>query len=144
MKSDFCFNARGAIAAAWTLACLFASGCVDSRAQDHPGEPAPAATYKAGHGLQLSPAAARFAGVTIAEFDGRLSGDALLRTIKGDFVYVTNGEWLLRTAVTMASDGVTVRDGLYEGDRIVTQGVRTLWLAELQAINGGVGCADGH
>jgi hypothetical protein len=144
MKIDCLFSARAAAAAALALACLLSSGCSDSRAQDHPTEPAPASTYKAGHGLQLSSTAAQFAGVTTAEFSGRLPAEALLRTVKGDFVYVANGEWLLRTSVTVAVDGVTVTDGLYEGDRIVTHGVRALWLTELQAINGGVGCADGH
>jgi hypothetical protein len=125
-------------------ALLFAAGCSDSHAQDRAAEPPPASTYKAGYGLQLSPGAAQFAGIATAEFTGGLPAGALLRTVKGDFVYVVNGDWLLRTAVTVATDGVTVSAGLYEGDRIATEGVRALWLAELQAINGGVGCADGH
>jgi hypothetical protein len=33
---------------------------------------------------------------------------------------------------------------LLEGDVIAVAGGRYLWLAELQAIKGGVGCADGH
>lgn len=129
------------------LACFLATACSDSRAQPPATEPSPAATYKAGHGIQLSPVASRFAGIATTEFTGRLPAGALLRTIKGDFVYVVNGERLLRTPVTVQGDtavGFTITDGLYEGDRIVTQGVRALWLAELQAINGGVGCADGH
>lgn len=129
-------------------AALLVSGCTESQARETAtATPAPAATYKTGHGLQLSPAAAAFAGVATAEFDGRLPAAALLRTVKGDFVYVANGEWLLRTPVTVATnDGLhfTLKDGLYEGDRVATAGVRALWLAELQAINGGVACADGH
>ena len=164
MNADFCSTVGPALVAgpcsrpavkrwpylaliALALVCHLASGCSDSHAQARAAEPAPAATYKAGHGLQLSPSAARFAGIATAEFTGRLPADALLRTIKGDFVYVVNGEWLLRTPVTVQGDtatGFTVTAGLYEGDRIATHGVRALWLAELQAINGGVGCADGH
>ena len=42
------------------------------------------------------------------------------------------------------SDGsIQVADGLLEGDVIAIAGVWGLWLAELQAIKGGVGCADG-
>ncbi|HEX2862509.1 MAG TPA: hypothetical protein VHN79_12760 [Lacunisphaera sp.] len=127
-----------------TLSLLFASGCADSHAHDHASEPPPASAYKAGHGVQLSPDAARFAGLATAEFTGRLPDGALLRTVKGDFVYVVNGEWLLRTPIVLDAGGSTVTEGLYEGDRIATAGVSSLWLAELQAINGGVGCADGH
>ncbi|RXK55130.1 hypothetical protein ESB00_04325 [Oleiharenicola lentus] len=123
---------------------LGATGCTESHAHDHAAEPPPASAYKAGHGVQLSPAAAEFAGLATGEFTGRLPAGALLRTVKGDFVYVANGPWLLRTPVTLAADGLTVSEGLYEGDVIAVQGVRALWLAELQAINGGVGCADGH
>lgn len=126
---------------------LLATGCTDSHAQAATTEPVAASSYKAGHGVLLSPAAAQFAGLVTAEFTGRLPADALLRTAKGDFVYVANGPWLLRTPVTVQGDplaGFTVNDGLYEGDVIATRGVRVLWLAELQAINGGVGCADGH
>lgn len=125
---------------------LFASGCSNSSARET-AAPAPAVVYKAGHGLRLSPAATAFAGIDTAEFTGRLPTAALLRTVKGDFVYVVNGECLLRTPVTVgeaAGLDLTLKDGLYEGDRIVVAGVRALWLAELQAINGGVGCADGH
>jgi hypothetical protein len=43
-----------------------------------------------------------------------------------------------------ADDQVDVADGLLEGDVIAVDGGRYLWLAELQDIKGGVGCADGH
>lgn len=123
---------------------LATSGCADSHATDaHEHDVATACTYKASHGLQLNEHATRFAGVEIAEFDGTLPAGALLRTARGNFVYVENDGWLLRTAVTLDSDQ-QVDSGLYEGDRIVVAGTRALWLAELQAVNGGVGCADGH
>lgn len=118
---------------------------------------AQAAHYKAGHGLQLSPAAARFIGLATSEVGTQEIGAAgtvtvvpaaaLLRTVKGDFVYVANGDWYLRTPVQLgAGDGTwfVVNGGLYEGDRVVTQGSSALWLAELSATNGGVGCADDH
>ena len=135
---------KAALIAFLTAISLLLTGCSDSHAQSQASEAPPASTYKAGHGVRLSPAATEFAGVATAEFTGSLPAGALLRTVKGDFVYVANGEWLLRTPVVLAADGVTVTHGLYEGDIVVTQGVRALWLAELQAINGGVGCADGH
>lgn len=123
---------------------LLANGCADSTARETAPTAEPAATYKAGHGVQLSPVAAQFADLATAEFIDRLPAEALLRTARGNFVYVVNDEWMLRTPITLAADGVTVIGGLYEGDFIVTRGVRSLWLAELQAVNGGVGCADGH
>lgn len=119
--------------------------------------PVPAATYKAGRGLQLSPAATAFIGLQTSDVGARdfgvakgaaaIPADALLRTAKGNFVYVANGGWLLRTPVTVGTaEGawLPVKDGLYEGDVVVTQGVRALWLAEIQAVNGGVACTDGH
>jgi hypothetical protein len=142
------------------LVALLTSGCGEGRAekaQAHAHQPKAAATYKAGHGLQLTPVAASFIGLETADVGARdfaeskgataIPVDALVRTVKGDFVYVVNGEWFLRTPVKLAardSSHFAVEDGLYEGDKIVTRGTRELWLAELQAINGGVGCADGH
>lgn len=113
---------------------LALSGCSDSHATAESAEPPATCTYKKGRGLRLTPTAAEFAGLAFADFTGDLPASARLRTIKGDFVYVENDGWLLRTPA----------EALYEGDRIVVSGVRTLWLAELQAVNGGVGCADGH
>jgi hypothetical protein len=128
-------------------AVLILSGCSDSHAADHVTEPAPACTYKEGLGLELSPAGSKFIGLKTAEYSGRLPKDAILRTAKGDFVYVSNGGRLLRTQVKIGatdSAGVEITDGLYEGDTVAVAGVNGLWLAELQAVNGGVGCADGH
>ena len=143
-----------------TGAAAFLSGCNRSAAQSSLAaapEPAPAASYKAGHGLQLSPAASAFIGLQTAGVGARdigsakgvpaIAADSLLRTARGDFVFVANGGWLLRTPVTVgATDGVwfAVKDGLYEGDTVVTHGVRALWLAEIQAVNGGVACTDVH
>lgn len=135
------------------------SGCGESRAEKATLRPEPkhASTYKAGHGLQLTPVAAALIELATAEVGTRDVGEtkgtaaipvaALVRTVKGDFVYVVNGEWFLRTPIKLTvGDGshFAVDEGLYEGDKIVTRGARELWLAELQAINGGVGCADGH
>jgi hypothetical protein len=144
-----------ALAAGLALAL---SGCGESRAGlTAAPEPAPAATYKAGHGVRLTPLAREFLGLktggvgTLARAGKpgtpAVPADAVLRTIRGDFVYVANGEWFLRTPVSLgATDGtqVEITDGLYEDDTIVTAGVRALSLAEIQALNGGVGCADGH
>lgn len=139
---------------------LFASGC--SRTAAHASavatpEPPPAATFKVGHGLRLSPTGAAFIGLQTAavgtrDFAGAtglatIPTDALLRTAKGDFVYVANGGWFLRTPIKVGpAEGpwLPVLEGLYEGDTVVAQGTRALWLAEIQAVNGGVGCADGH
>lgn len=139
------------------LLALALSGCGESRATVAHAEPTPAATYKAGHGVQLTEIARKFVGLETGEVASRafagsaavaaIPADALLRTVKGDFVYVANGDWFLRTPVVVgATDAshVEIKDGLYEGDSIVVKGMRGLSLAELQALNGGVGCADGH
>ena len=131
------------------LALAVTTACTRTSATPPPAAPPPAtaAHYKAGHGIQLSPAARAFVGIATADFATRLPTAAVLRTVKGDFVYVANGPWFLRTPVTLGAADATsfaLKEGLYEGDTFVTHGVRALWLAELQATNGGVGCADGH
>ena len=133
------------------------TGCGDSHAGDHEhSDPAPAATYKAGYGVQLTEAAKKFVGFATGEVETRGVGGAdvaavpstaLLRTVRGDFVYVANGDWFLRTPVVVGastSTHVEIKEGLYEGDTVVYRGVRALSLSEIQALNGGVGCADGH
>lgn len=144
-----------------TLALLAAAltGCSPTQAEDdrRHAEVATAAHYKEGHGVRLSPGAAKFVGLATAEVAAQPVGangtvpaipaTALLRTVKGDFVYVANGDWYLRTPVATGiahDDRIEIRDGLYEGDVVVSAAVEALWLAELQAVNGGVGCADGH
>lgn len=65
---------------------------------------------------------------------------ALLRTATGTFVYVANGQHLLRTPVkTGANDGeyIEILDGLYAGDVIATAAVEQLWLTELRLTKGG-------
>jgi hypothetical protein len=152
MKSLYLLLLAGALA--------LASGCHRSAASPTVAaapEPPPAATFKSGRGLQLSAAAAAFIGLQTADAGTRdlagvkgalvIPATARLRTAKGDFVFVANGGWFLRTPVTLGEtvgDWCVVREGLYEGDAVVAQGARALWLAEIQAVNGGVGCADGH
>ena len=65
---------------------------------------------------------------------------ALLRSAQGDFVYVANGERLLRTAVTVGgeADGfVQITNGLYAGDRVAVKPVEMLWLSELRLATAG-------
>ena len=136
------------------LATFALSGCGDTQAAiGHTEHDVAACTYKAGHGVQLSPAAREFAGLTTATVAPH--GDAwttvpresVLATANGPVVFVANGESFLRTAVTLGEQTAThiaITDGLYEGDVVAVNGVRTLALAEIQAVNGGVGCADGH
>ena len=72
---------------------------------------------------------------------------ALLETISGTFVYVPNGKYFFRNQVKVGAkseDKVEITEGLYAGDEVVSEGVKALWLAELQATKGGVSCADGH
>ncbi len=133
------------------------TGCNRAVAESAHAEPSPAAVYKAQRGMQFSPVATQTMGIQAGEVAARdvltakgvaaVPVDALVRTVKGDFIYVANGGWFLRTPVKLgAADGkwTEIKEGLYEGDSVVVQGARAVWLAELQAINGGVGCADGH
>ncbi|MBE2216447.1 MAG: hypothetical protein IAE82_21430 [Opitutaceae bacterium] len=134
-------------------------GVAEGAGHDHHahGAEAVAAEYKAGHGVRLGATAAAFVGLRLGDVETRdlpsasaataVPRDAVLHTVRGTFVFVDNGGWLLRTPVSVgvSEDGwVEVRDGLYEGDRVAVAGVDALWLAEISAVNGGVGCADGH
>lgn len=72
---------------------------------------------------------------------------AVIESIREPSVYVVNGDSFLRTPVRLGAkqdDKVEIIDGLFEGDEIVTQGAAELWAIEMQAVNGGKGCADGH
>lgn len=72
---------------------------------------------------------------------------AVVESVRGAFVYTRNGPAYLRIPVRLGprhSERIEVLDGLMEGDEIVTTGVYHLWMIELQAVNGGKGCADGH
>jgi multidrug efflux pump subunit AcrA (membrane-fusion protein) len=76
-----------------------------------------------------------------------IPASAVIESVRGNFVYAANGGAFLRTPVTLGSrqgDRIEVVDGLFEGDEIVTAGASNLWMIELQAVNGGKGCADGH
>jgi hypothetical protein len=70
---------------------------------------------------------------------------AILRTVEGTFIYTVSGDRFIRTPVTLGlSDGefVETLDGLYTGDQVVVEAVKTLWMAELQSIRGGKSCSD--
>jgi multidrug efflux pump subunit AcrA (membrane-fusion protein) len=76
-----------------------------------------------------------------------IPASAVVESVRGSFVYAANGGAFLRTPVVLGSrqgDRIEVVDGLFEGDEIVTAGASALWMIELQAVNGGKGCADGH
>lgn len=76
-----------------------------------------------------------------------IPASAVVESVRGNFVYVANGGAFLRTPVILGSrqdDRIEVVDGLYEGDEVVSAGASSLWMIELQAVNGGKGCADGH
>ena len=76
-----------------------------------------------------------------------IPASAVVESVRGDFVYAVNGSAFLRTPVVLGArqgDRVEVVDGLFEGDEVVAAGASHLWMIELQAVNGGKGCADGH
>jgi multidrug efflux pump subunit AcrA (membrane-fusion protein) len=99
------------------------------------------AGYKLGDSIQITFASPAREGVST------IPRSALLETINGNFVYVPNGKYFFKTAVTVGAKSekaVEIVEGLYPGDEVVSEPVDALWLAELQATKGGVGCADGH
>ena len=113
---------------------------------------AKAAEFKKGQGLLLTPEAVEFIGLRKAEAQTKadrvvLPRQALLRTSEGMFVFVANGQRWLRTPVKVGAESAgsaEIADGVLEGDLVVVAGVWDLWMAELQAVKGGVGCADGN
>jgi multidrug efflux pump subunit AcrA (membrane-fusion protein) len=80
--------------------------------------------------------------------DGSISdtvvpSSSVLKTPSGTFVYVRNGEHYIRTDVKTGMEGgglVEIREGLYEGDTLVSNPVEKLWLIELRAVKGGGHC----
>jgi multidrug efflux pump subunit AcrA (membrane-fusion protein) len=68
---------------------------------------------------------------------------SLLRTGEGNFVFVANGEYFLRTRVQLGAqyDGwMQITDGLAAGQVIATNGIQALWCIELQATKAGAAC----
>jgi hypothetical protein len=68
---------------------------------------------------------------------------SLLRTGEGNFVFVANGEYFLRTRVQLGAryDGwMQIIDGLAAGQVIATNGIQALWCIELQATKAGAAC----
>jgi hypothetical protein len=134
-----------------TAALLVACGKSVST-EESSGPAHKAAEFKQGQGLLLTEEASWFIGLRSAEAQTngtlvRIPQSAVVETSEGKHVFVRNGQRWLRTAVKLgAASGevVDVADGLLEGDVIAVAGGWYLWLAELQAIKGGVGCADGH
>jgi len=111
-------------------------------------------SFRAGRGITLNEAAKVAVGLEVetVETSGNESAlfiteSALVETVRGDFVYTLNGAAYVRVAVktgTRADGRVEIIDGLLEGDELVVGGAYDLWMIELQAVNGGRGCADGH
>ncbi len=112
--------------------------------------------FSEGRGVHLSAEGKKIIGIELADVEvGQednaatvcIPASALLTTARGDFVYVVNGHYFFRSPVLAgrrSDDCIEIRDGLFEGDRVVSHGVKQLWLIELQAINGGEACTDGH
>ena len=65
---------------------------------------------------------------------------AIIHSAEGAFAYVDNGGWTVRTPVEAGAvaDGMAeIIDGIYFGDRIVTEPVMALWMTELQLLKSG-------
>lgn len=110
-------------------------------------------SFRAGRGLTLSEKTASVLGLQVAAAESSggsgvwIPRTALLETVRGDAVYTRNGAAWLRVPVKIGerrAERVEVMDGLFEGDEVISSAAYDLWLMELQAVNGGRGCADGH
>lgn len=69
--------------------------------------------------------------------------EALIKGTTESFVYVQNEDAYLRTVVTPgreSADKVEIKEGLFEGDFVVSKAAMDLWLVELRAVKGGQGC----
>tara|TARA_R110002096_G_scaffold428258_4_gene639722 strand:- start:649 stop:1377 length:729 start_codon:yes stop_codon:yes gene_type:complete len=65
---------------------------------------------------------------------------AIIHSAEGAFAYVDNGGWTVRTPVevgAIAGGKAEIIDGIYFGDRVVTQPVMALWMTELQLLKSG-------
>jgi hypothetical protein len=108
--------------------------------------------HKEDEGILLCEATRESIGLKIAQVSEHKEGSetilavpksAILDTTAGTSVYVENGEHYKRTVVKSGrvfGDLIEIREGVYEGDRVVTDAVQTLWLIELRAVKGGKGC----
>jgi hypothetical protein len=108
--------------------------------------------HKDGEGISLSAATRESISLQTTEVTARTEGAqqvltvpkaAVLNTTAGSSVYVENGEYYKRTVVELGrtlGDSVEIKEGVYEGDIVVTNAAQTLWLIELRAVKGGKGC----
>ena len=65
---------------------------------------------------------------------------AVLETAAGKFAFVQNGDYLLRTPVTVGAENAEyaeITGGIYAGDVVAANPVETLYLIELRATKGG-------
>lgn len=72
-----------------------------------------------------------------------IPNSALLKTSEGHFVWVMNSEHYLRTPVKIdqkVGDQISISEGLYEADTVVTHPIKELYLIELNAVKGGAHC----
>jgi len=132
----------------WTLLVTSLAGTTTLNA-DEPW------SYRAGRGITLNEKAAVALSLEVTDVQNAKASStypsipesSVVETVRGDFVYTVNGSSYLRVPVKLGAraDGlVVVEDGLFEGDLVVKTGAYDLWMIELQAVNGGRGCADGH
>lgn len=108
--------------------------------------------HKDGEGVSLCGATRESINLKTASVAERMEGTeqiltvpkaTVLNTTAGSSVYVENGEYFKRTDVKLGrtfGDSIEIKEGVYEGDVVVTDAAQTLWLIELRAVKGGKGC----
>jgi hypothetical protein len=133
--------------------CLVGCGEHSEHAKDShaSGESAPP-MHKDGEGILLCSATKDSIALKTAEVTEHKEGSepilvapksAILETTAGASLYIENGERYKRSSVKVGrafGDMVEITEGVYEGDKVVTDAAQTLWLIELRAIKGGKGC----
>lgn len=108
--------------------------------------------HKDGEGISLCDATKESINLKTASVAERAQGTeqiltvpkaAVLNTTAGPSVYVENGAYYKRTDVQLGrtfGDSIEIKEGVYDGDIVVTYAAQTLWLIELRAVKGGKGC----
>lgn len=137
-----------AIAPILVMLCLAGCGVEPPEAGEHDGASTKTVSlYQKDRGLLLPAELRASLGVTLAELADAppvlVPKAAVIYGVQEDFVYVENGEHIVRTPVASGQsrgDQIEITEGLLGGDRVVTAGAHDLWMIELLAIRGGSPC----
>ena len=81
--------------------------------------------------------------IEVANVPTTVPKGAVVEGVQEDFVYVQNGDHVVRTPVVIGvprGEHVEITEGILAGDYIVATGAHDLWMIELLAVRGGSPC----